>query len=189
HWRRIRDQLKRNVRTHLWDGARQKFIPHVYLNGSPFPREFDENAIYYHGGTAVAIEAGLLSRDEVAGALKRMNANVRAAKASSIGLTMYPPYPDGFFKNPQLTRPYTYQNGGDWCWFGGRMIQQLVAYGYPAEAYVNLLPMLERVVRVGDFHEWWSRDDQPEGSGKFRGSAGVLGQAIKMLQDWARQKH
>jgi hypothetical protein len=187
HWTRVRDKLKRNARKYLWDRKNQKFIPHVYLDGSPFPKNFDENAIYYHGGTAVAIEAGLLSRDEVGGAIKRMKANVRAANASSIGLTMYPPYPNGFFKNPQLTKPYTYQNGGDWCWFGGRMIQQLVAYGYPAEAYQNLLPMVERVVRVGDFHEWWSRDNQPKGSGKFRGSAGVLGKAIEMLQNWASQ--
>jgi Amylo-alpha-1,6-glucosidase len=189
HWKHVRDKLKRNVRKYLWDAKNQKFIPHVYLDGSPFPKDFDENAIYYHGGTAVAIEAGLLSRDEVAGALKRMNANVRAANASSIGLTMYPPYPNGYFKNPQLTKPYTYQNGGDWCWFGGRMIQQLVAYGYVAEAYRNLQPMVERVVRVGDFHEWWSRDNQPKGSGGFRGSAGVLGKAIVMLQVWARQQN
>ena len=188
HWKHVRDNLKRNVRRYLWDAKNQKFIPHVYLEGSPFPKDFDENAIYYHGGTAVAIEAGLLTRNEVAGALERMDANVRAANASSIGLTMYPPYPDGFFKNPQLTKPYTYQNGGDWCWFGGRMIQQLVAYGYVAEAYRNLQPMVERVVRVGDFHEWWSRDNQPKGSGKFRGSAGALGRAIVMLQAWAREQ-
>ncbi len=186
HWKKIRDKLKHNVRKYLWDAKNQKFIPHVYLDGSPFPRDFDENAIYYHGGTAVAIEAGVLTRDEVAGAAKRMEANVRAAGASSIGLTMYPPYPDGFFKNPQLTKPYTYQNGGDWCWFGGRMIQQLVAYGCVAEAYRNVQPMVRRVVRVGDFHEWWSRDNKPEGSGKFRGSAGAIGKAIEMLRAWAQ---
>ena len=39
---------------------------------------------------------------------------------------MYPPYPEGFFKNPQMRSPYSYQNGGDWCWFGGRMIQALI---------------------------------------------------------------
>lgn len=187
HWKRVRDKLEHNARKYLWDRKNQKFIPHVYLDGSPFPKEFEENEIYYHGGTAIAIEAGLLTREEVLAALQRMNANVRAANASSIGLTMYPPYPDGFFKNPQLTRPYTYQNGGDWCWFGGRMIQQLIAYDYPAEAYQNLLPMVERVVRAGDFHEWWSRDNQPRGSGNFRGSAGVLGKAIEMLQSWARR--
>lgn len=187
HWRQVHSRLKKAVRKHLWDNERQKFVPHLYLNGSPFPRDFDENAIYYHGGTAVAIEAGLLSRSEVAGACLRMEDNVRKASASSIGLTIYPPYPLGYFRNPQLTAPYTYQNGGDWCWFGGRMIQQLVRYGYIEEAYRNLRPMVERVQRVGDFHEWWTPDNQPRGSAQFRGSAGVLGEAIGMLQSWARQ--
>jgi hypothetical protein len=187
HWTRVRDKLKRNARERLWDTKNRKFIPHLYLDGSPFPKDFDESAIYYHGGTAVAIEAGLLTRDEVADAFQRMEANVRSANASSIGLTMYPPYPNGFFKNPQLTKPYTYQNGGDWCWFGGRMTRQLVEYGFVTEAYQSILPMAARVVRVGDFHEWWSRDNQPRGSGGFRGSAGVLGKAVEMLQAWAAQ--
>jgi hypothetical protein len=187
HWKIIRDELRRNIRKHLWDAKRQKFIPHVYLAGSPFPKDFDENAIYYHGGTAVAIEAGLLTRAEVAHALERMDEDVRLAGASTIGLTLYPPYPDGFFKNPQTRVPYTYQNGGDWTWFGGRMIQQLVRYGFIAEAYRDLKPMVDRVKRTGDFHEWWTPDNQPRGSAQFRGSAGVLGLAIEMLQAWAQQ--
>lgn len=187
HWENVRDSFRKNIRKYLWDAKREKFIPHVYLNGSPFPAGFDENAIYYHGGTAVAIEAGLLNRAEVAHALERMEDDVRLAGASSIGLTIYPPYPLGFFKNPQLTAPYTYQNGGDWCWFGGRMIQQLVRYGFIEEAYRALRPMVDRVERVGDFHEWWTPDNQPRGSAQFRGSAGVLGQAIEMLRAWAVQ--
>jgi hypothetical protein len=186
-WQSIRDQLKHNIRKYLWDAKKQKFIPHVYLAGSPFPKDFDENAICFHGGTAVAIEAGLLTRRETARSLDRMEEDVRAAGAGSIGLTLYPPYPDGFFKNPQMRAPYSYQNGGDWTWFGGRMIQQLVNEGYIAEAYRDLRPMAERVKRTGDFNEWWSRDNQPAGSRRFRGSAGVLGQAIEMLESWAEQ--
>jgi glycogen debranching enzyme len=188
-WRSRRDELKRNIRKVLWDSKRQKFIPHVYLEGSPFPKDFDENAIYFHGGTAVAIEAGVLTRAEVLTALHKMEDNVGLAHASTIGLAMYPPYPLGFFKNPVTTAPYTYQNGGDWTWFGGRMIQQLVRYGYIKEAYRSIRPMVERVKRVGDFHEWWTPDNQPRGSAQFRGSAGVLGQAIEMLQAWAKQAH
>jgi len=184
-WEKIRDRLKENMRKYLWDASSQKFIPHVYVDGSPFPKDFDENAINYHGGTAVAIEAGLLTRGEVSRALERMVADVQAAEAGSIGLTLYPPYPEGFFKNPQMRAPYGYQNGGDWCWFGGRMIQQLVKQGYVAEAYRELQPMVARVQRTGGFHEWWSRDNQPRGSGDFRGSAGVLGRAIELLQEWA----
>ena len=188
HWRKTRDELKRNIRKYLWDTKDQKFIPHVYLDGSPFPKDFDENAINYHGGTAVAIEAGILTRKEVAHALARMDADVRDAHAATIGLTMYPAYPLGFFKNPQLTKPYTYQNGGDWTWFGGRMVQDLVNVGDDADAYREIRPMVERVERVGGFYEWWTPGDQPRGSANFRGSAGVLGRAIELLEAWAKDK-
>lgn len=188
HWKKVRDELKDNIRKYLWDSKNRKFIPHVYLDSSPFPKDFDENAIYYHGGTAVAIEAGLLSRREVLHALERMEEDVRLSGAPSIGLTVYPPYPKGFFENPAVSNPYTYQNAGDWCWFGGRMIQQLVLYGYVMQAYRDLQPMVERVVRTGDFNEWWSRDNRPSGSGAFHGSAGVLGKAIEMLQAWAKER-
>jgi hypothetical protein len=185
-WRTVRDDLKQSVRKVLWDPQRQKFIPHVYLAGSPFPKDFDESQVYYHGGTAVAIEAGLLTKDETARALEQMRKNVREAGAGSIGLTLYPTYPKGSFKNSGMA-PCVYQNGGDWCWFGGRMIQQLIRQGFIAEAYQELKPMVTRVQRAGDFHEWWSLDNQPRGSAKFRGSAGVLGRAIEMLREWADQ--
>ena len=59
-WLNLRDTLRKNIRTHLWDAKRQKFRPHIYLNGSPFPADFNEDEIYYHGGTAVAALAGIL---------------------------------------------------------------------------------------------------------------------------------
>ena len=185
-WKSVRDELKQNVRKHLWDANRQKFIPHLYLAGSPFPKDFDESAVFYHGGTAVAIEAGLLTREETARSLDQMRADVRQAGAGSIGLTLYPPYPQGSFKGSGMA-PYHYQNGGDWCWFGGRMIQQLIRLDFIEDAYRELKPMVERTKRVGDFHEWWDRDNRPRGSAQFRGSAGVLGRAIEMIEAWAEQ--
>ena len=67
-------------------------------------------------------------------------------------------------------------------------IQQLVKEGFIAEAYRELQPMVARVQRTGGFHEWWSRDNQPRCSGDFRGSAGVLGRAIELLQEWAQTR-
>jgi hypothetical protein len=84
--------------------------------------------------------------------------------------------------------PWSYQNGGDWCWFGGRMIQQLIQHGFIEEAYRELKPMVRRVREHDGFYEWWTRDNQPRGSGQFRGSAGVLGRAIEMLLDWAAER-
>lgn len=183
-WEPIRGQIAAHCMKHLWDGERQQFIPHIYLNGSPFPDNFNEREIYYHGGTAVAIEAGLLSKAQVKHALGRMVANVEASGAASIGLTLYPTYPAGSFQNPGMY-PYGYQNGGDWDWFGGRMIQQLIRYGFVAEAYEQVQPMLRRAVENNGFYEWYTVDNQPEGSGTFRGAAGVLYDAILMFEEFA----
>jgi len=180
-WQPIRSALAENTRKHLWDEENQKFIPHVYLDGSPFPEEFKENDIFYHGGTAVAIEAGLLSKEQIKVSLEKMIKNVEASGAGSIGLTMYPPYPEGSFENKGMY-PYGYQNGGDWTWFGGRMIQALVKYGFLEEAYEQVQPMVKRVKDNEGFYEWYTVDNQPEGSGTFRGSAGVLYKAIELLE-------
>ena len=186
-WEALCGTLSDNIRKYLWDSEKQKFIPHIYLNGSPFPDDFDENELYYHGGTAIAIEAGLLTRDEIAESNARMLENVKKSGAPSIGLTIYPPYPEGFFQNDGMY-PYGYQNGGDWTWFGGRMIQALVANGFVREAYDEIQPMLRRVVDNNSFHEWYQVDGKAVGSGTFRGEAGVLFKAIEMLREWAESE-
>ncbi len=181
-WAPVRDQLAKNCRKYLWNSQTGKFIPHIYLNGSPFPADFNENDIYYFGGTAIAIEAGLLSKNEIKSSLDEMVSRVKQARAASIGLTLYPPYPAGFFENKIMNPEYSYQNGGDWTWFGGRMIQQLVKYGFIQEAYEQMLPMTERVLKNDGFYEWYSVNNEPRGSGTFRGSAGVLYKAIEMFE-------
>ncbi len=181
-WEVVRDEVFKSCRKHLWDKENQKFIPHIYLEGSPFPDDFNENEIYYFGGTAIAIEAGLLSVPEIEHSLNEMVKRVKEAGAPSIGLTLYPPYPEGFFENQIMNPEYSYQNGGDWTWFGGRMIQQLVRYGFLQEAYEQLLPMTERVLENDGFYEWYSINNEPRGSGTFRGSAGVLYVAIEQLE-------
>jgi hypothetical protein len=200
NWLQLKERFSHNIRKYLWDSRRNKFLPHIYLNGSPFPANFDESIMHFHGGTAVAIEAGLLSKEEIAVVNSQMLKNVRQSGAPSIGLTIYPPYPKGFFKNQQTSVPYTYQNGGDWTWFGGRMIQQLVANGFVQEAYDELRPMINRVLTHKGFHEWYGRErfeikkdgfkwygagGKPQGSRDFRSEAGVLAKAIQMLREWA----
>ncbi|MEN8156279.1 MAG: amylo-alpha-1,6-glucosidase [Bacteroidota bacterium] len=184
-WKAVLEELEINIKKHLWDQDNMKFRPHIYLAGSPFPDDFNEDEVFYHGGTAVAIEAGLLSKEEISASLDHMLKNVEETGAGSIGLTMHPPYPDGTFKNPILSTPYTYQNGGDWTWFGGRMIQQLVINGFTKEAYQQILPMTDRVVKNDGFYEWYSITNEPRGSASYRGSAGVLHKAILMLEEWA----
>ncbi len=188
-WENIRKNIADNSRKYLWDEKNQKFIPHIYLEkGSPFPADFDENKIYYFGGTAIAIEAGLLSREEIKVSLDEMIKRVKEAGAASIGLTLYPPYPEGYFANKIMNPVYSYQNGGDWTWFGGRMIQELIKNGFVQEAYEQVQPMIKRVKDNNGFYEWYSVDNKPRGSGTFRGEAGVLFKAITMFETWGKDR-
>lgn len=185
-WKKLREEIATNTRKYLWDTKRNKIIPHVYLDKTPDLGDFDENDVHYHGGTAIAIEAGLLTKEEIAIVNAQMLENVRLSGMPSIGLTLYPPYPDGFFHG-SMAKPYIYQNGGDWTWFGGRMIQQLIANGFIEEAYNEITPMIDRVIKNNGFFEWYGQGGVPSGSGHFKGSAGVLCKAIEMFNDWAKE--
>jgi len=180
-WKSIYKSVRQNINKYLWDDKAQKYIPHIYLNGSPFPASFDESKVYYHGGTAVAIEAGLLTKKQVKEAYEKMQKNVKDANAATIGLTLYPVYPAGSFQN-KVMGPYSYQNGGDWTWFGGRMVTQLIRYNLLEEAKEALDPMLARVISNNGFYEWYTPDNKPKGSSSFRGEAGVLWTAITALE-------
>jgi hypothetical protein len=68
------------------------------------------------------------------------------------------------------------------------MIQQLVRYGYYQEAFEELLPMTNRAMEYDGFFEWYTIENEPRGSGTFRGSAGVLCKAIVMLEEWAKSE-
>lgn len=185
-WMKLHSSIVNKIREHLWDPENMKFIPHLYPGPSPFPKDFNENRIHYHGGTAVAIEAGVLEQEEIAAVISQMEINVELSGAPSIGLTLYPPYPAEVLAE-NISAPYEYQNGGDWTWFGGRMIQQLIAYGMVEEAYELAAPMMERVIANKGFYEWYRLDGTPAGSSEFKGSAGVLGKAIEMFYAWANQ--
>ena len=45
-WAPTRNQVAENTRKHLWDDANQKFKAHVYLDGSPFPEDFNDDEIF-----------------------------------------------------------------------------------------------------------------------------------------------
>jgi hypothetical protein len=184
-WAVRQRDLRTAVRAHLWTGT--QFIPHLYLEkGSPFPADFDEARMYFTGGTAVAIQAGLLEPAEVELTFARMIRNKVDSGSGSVGVTLYPAYPAGFFQNTfYMGAEYFYQNGGDWPWFGGRIIQQMVAHGQAQLAYQELGPMLDRVLRDDGFFEWYTRAGEGKGSAEYRGSAGQIAKAVDMLLLWA----
>ncbi len=183
NWNLVATSLKASVRKHLWQPKAQKYIPHLYLDGSPFAKDFKEDEILYVGGSICAILAGFNTKAEVIEINRQIVAAAAKEKHATVGLTVSPPYPKGTFPN---MAPYTYQNGGDWTWFGGRLIEGLLKYNLVNEAYDELTPMADRVITNKGFYEWYNvQTGEPSGSGNFRGEAGVLDDAITALKQWA----
>ncbi len=183
NWAIVAAGITKNVRKYLWDVNTQKYTPHIYLNGSPFSPDFNEKEILYTGGSVCAILAGFNTPAEVKEINRQMLAAAAKEKYATIGITVYPPYPAKQYPNMQ---PYNYQNGGDWTWFGGRMMGALLTYGYANEAYAELSPMVDRALANKGFYEWYDvQTGAPKGSGDFRGEAGVLYDAITVLKQWA----
>src|ERR1700754_74953 len=183
NWVTVAATIKTNVRKYLWMPQAQKYLPHIYLNGSPFSKDFNEQEILYTGGSICAILAGFNTDAEVKEINRQMLAAAAKEKHATIGITVYPPYPKEQFPN---MHPYNYQNGGDWTWFGGRMTSALVANGLVKEAQAELRPMIDRAIANKGFFEWYDvQTGAPKGSGDFRGEAGVLFDAITVLKQWA----
>ena len=185
-WEQRLEDLRKAIRKHLWQADRPGFVPHIYLGkGSPFPEDFDESPIYFHGGTATAMQAGVLSREEALACYQRMKENVAAAGAQTVGLTLWPLYNVPTMPNRHYYLPFEYQNGGDWPWWGARVAHGLLDCGCPAEAYEALQPMVQRVIDRDGFYEWHSPDGTPHGNNTFRGAAGIIEKAIGRLRAWA----
>jgi glycogen debranching enzyme len=183
NWATITANIKKNVRKYLWVPTAQKYLPHIYLNGSPFSKDFNEREILYTGGSVCAILAGFNTNTEVKAINSQMLAAAAKEKHATIGITVYPPYPKEQYPN---MLPYHYQNGGDWTWFGGRMTGALITNGLIKEAYAELTPMVNRAIANKGFYEWYDvQTGAPKGSGDFRGEAGVLFDAITVLKQWA----
>jgi hypothetical protein len=183
NWAVVATDLKGNVRKHLWQAKTQKYLPHIYLDGSPFSKDFNEDEILYSGGSICAILAGFNTRAEVIEINRQIVAAAAKEPHATIGITVYPPYPKSEYPNMEA---HNYQNAGDWTWFGGRMIGALLQYGLVTEAYNDVIPMTDRVIANNGFFEWYNvRTGKPSGSGSFRGEAGVLYDAINQLRNWA----
>ncbi|WP_203256904.1 glucosidase family protein [Hyunsoonleella ulvae] len=182
HWTSEKASITANVREHLWDKQRQKFIPHKYIEDSPFTG-FDEDEIYYFGATVYGIMAGFLNEDEIETSYKKMLAVKELTGAMTIAVINWPPYPLGSFYKGEGTIPYKYVNSADWTWWGGRAIQAMVKTGHLELAYQEISPFLDRVIKNEGFYEWYSvLDHQPHGSNTFLGAAGALGKAVKLMK-------
>ncbi len=174
-WRERAGSVRRNADKWLWQEDNGYYRVHSHTG--PWRHDLDEDALFAMGGNAQAMISGLAggpADDKRRRIIEQALARQEKFGVSTISGTLLPPYPAGFFKHPALDEPYEYQNGGQWDWFGGKLVLAMFESGFAREAREKLL---ENVANAG-LYEWDTKDGRGRGSDFYSGSAGSLARAL-----------
>jgi hypothetical protein len=175
-WRQRGDEVAARCRRLLYLPERGYFLVHRVEGGDDLLET--ERDILAVGGNAEAVRAGLMSRGEIARFLRVLAERRGTYGLRSASFTLLPPYPQGFFPHPALRSPWSYQNGGEWDWIGGRLVAALYQAGFRKEADRYLEEIAAKNLSEMNIFEWSDRAGNGQGASFYAGAAGVLGEAI-----------
>jgi hypothetical protein len=175
-WETTADDLKKRTDGRLWQKDKGFYRVHVHLKD--WPHAFAEDDMFAMGGNAQAIVSGLADRRQAENIIETALARQERFHVSTIGGSLLPPYPPGFFKHPQMDEAYEYQNGGQWDWFGGRLILGMFENGFARDGLAKLVEIIRKDLGNDGLYEWDARDGSGRGSDFYAGSAGSLARAL-----------
>jgi hypothetical protein len=175
-WEKTAGALKNWANRRLWQEDRGFYRVHFHLDA--WPHAFDEDEMFAMGGNAQAMISGLADGRQSERIIAEALARQTRFHISTISGSLLPPYPAGFFKHPQMDEPYEYQNGGQWDWFGGRLILAMFEDGFARDARAKLIEIIRKNLANEGLYEWDSRDGSGRGSDFYAGSAGSLARAL-----------
>jgi hypothetical protein len=160
----------------LWQEARGFYRLHIHI--TPLRHAFDEDAMFAMGGNAEAVLSGLASPEKARRIFEAALSRRKEFRVSTISGVLLPPYPRGAFAHPMVDEPFEYQNGGQWDWFGGKLVLAMFREGAAAEAAGELRAIAGKDAAHGGLFEWDAPDGAGRGSARFSGSAGSLARAL-----------
>ena len=168
--------LRQSVAERFWQPDRGYYRTRILL--PPLPREIDEDSIVSIAN-GVAVYAGLSAPSERKPVFSALETARTQAGAPKPGLTLWPPYPAGFFDYPQMV-PGRYQNGAVWDWWGGMQISGEFWTGF-SELGRNHLNMVAKdwAREPGEVYEWQETGTRDNlGSSAYAGAAATMAEAI-----------
>jgi hypothetical protein len=170
------EDLRRAANETLWNGEDGFYLLHVHA--TPLAHPFPEDQMVCISN-AVAVYVGLSDADQTASALTSLERARLAAGAAKPGLSIYPPYPPGFFAHPQM-HSGEYQNGGLWDWWGGIQITAEFENGHSTLARTHLRLVAEDwALHPQEVYEWQNPSTgEGWGSSNYCSGAATVGAAI-----------
>ncbi|MBN2206141.1 MAG: hypothetical protein JW742_01945, partial [Candidatus Aminicenantes bacterium] len=175
-WNDRAEAVAANANRLLWQEDKGFYRMHIHLDD--LTHEIAEEDIFAMGGNVQAVRAGIADGDKAARIFTAAVERQARFGVSTVSGVLLPPYPAGFFKHPGLDEPYEYQNGGQWDWFGGKLVAEMFRRGMARTARAKLLEIAAKNAANLGLHEWEARDGAPRGSDFYSGSAGSLALAL-----------
>ena len=170
------ERLHRSTNEKLWNSQRGFYLVHKHL--TPLAHDFPEEEMISISN-ALAANVGLSDP----GRSQRIFSNLERARLSAgsrkPGLSLYPPYPEGFFAHVQMS-PGEYQNGGQWDWWGGMQITAEFERGNSGLALAHLRMVAQDwALHPGQIFEWQMPSTAKGwGSDNYASAAATVAEAI-----------
>lgn len=175
-WRTQAGLVRENTNRWLWQKDKGYFRVHIHLDA--LKHDFDEDAMFAMGGNAEAVMSGLAAEDQCRQIIAAALARQKQFAMTTVSGALLPPYPNGVFKHPMVDQPFEYQNGGQWDWFGGKLVAAMFDHGFSRLAKEKLLEIARKDIVNKGLYEWDSPGGTGQGSAFYSGSAGSLGLAL-----------
>ena len=167
--------LRDTVNLYLWDAVRGYYRIHKNLTPISIPVDTDR---IFALGNHIAVETGLANSEQVDQIFANTLDVEYQSGVSRPGLTLWPPYPSGVFKHPNMQWG-AYQNGGIWDWWAGQQVLGEFQRGGSEIAIEHLLATARHWQRTGQISEWFHNPSgSDQGSLDFGGAAASMGLAV-----------
>ncbi|MBN2371043.1 MAG: hypothetical protein JXO72_11210 [Vicinamibacteria bacterium] len=178
YWRERAEALQEHINAHLWQDGRGFYAMHLPVGARRAERLEDDADVFALGGHAVALLARVPDEKQAERVFHAEEERRRRFSLTMPGVTLLPPYKNGVFLHPALSRSWRYQNGGHWDWFAGRFVLAEFEWGRSERALKDLERLATAIIKSGAFHEWRSRDGAGHGSRHYAGGAAVMADAV-----------
>jgi hypothetical protein len=170
------DVLKIRTEAALWDKKAGFFKMHHHLDS--LIHDFSEDSIFALGGNIWAVRSGLADSAQVEKILDKISYIKKINTFPTISKCLQPPYPKDFFKNPALSEPGRYQNGGFWDWYGGLAVLE----EFRARRFEAALAHLREIASVAaanrNLYEWYDSTSRGQGSLHYLASGATVFESI-----------
>jgi hypothetical protein len=175
-WEARARAVQENADRWLWQKNRGFYRVHIHLDALKHP--FDEDAMFAMGGNTEAVLSGLAGEEQSREIIETALSRQKTYGISTISGSLLPPYPKGTFKHPMMDEPFEYQNGGQWDWFGGKLVCAMFEHGFSRQAREKLLEIAKKNLANRGLYEWDTPAGRGRGSTFYSGSAGSLSLAL-----------